>query len=69
MYICKAALTRLIYFLLFQTEVFGASGSVVYVYYYCYLYACIYTVHIGVGLIRNGVFNFSQNTIIVSCWM
>ncbi len=24
---------------------------------------------LGIGLIRNGVFNFSRNTIIASCWM
>jgi hypothetical protein len=34
--------------LLFQTEVFGARRSAVYVYFYCYLYACNSTVHIGV---------------------
>jgi hypothetical protein len=25
--------------------------------------------YVCVGLIRNGVFNFSRNTIIASCWM
>ncbi len=29
----------------------------------------IFKIASGVGLIRNGVFNFSRNTIIASCWM